>query len=194
MSNLLSRTISLSINEKQTVLSPRIPHNERWRLAVAETSKTGLVKVTVTLLHAQTSEVFTFSIGSGGATAKEFAGSAIVEIEALLGPITVTAAITEAFDDIVLNELCEDAQNLAAPWIDLGSNGGFLPPYYSYVSIYPTWTHTDIQLVDFAGANQWTSLNIPSTSMILNQFRMPSAYRLQAKGVGRITVSWSNRR
>ena len=186
--------MSLVAGEKRVALSPQIAHGKKWRLGVAETGKLGLTQVTVTLLHAQSEEIFNFSIGPGGATSKQFSGSAIIEVKATEGPTTVTVQITEDFEDVTLNEFTEVPVTLVAGWADMGTNGGFLQPYYSYVSIYPKWTHTDIQLVDINGVLQWQSLNIVSTASLLNSFRMPSTYRLQAKGVGRMTVSWNNRR
>jgi len=96
---------------------------------------------------------------------------------------------------VELIDFTEEPNVLGAAYVDLGSNGGFPQPFYNYAAVLLTGAPVDIRLVNLAGGTLWEALGANPNWLLLNQFRIGSNMRLQARGVGALAnVIWYNRR
>ena len=191
---LLSRTVALGGGESAVLLSPQYPADKRYRLSITETSGLGRALITVDMLHAANEQQIQFSLPASGGRAIELSGSAIISGLAQGGPPTLTVNITEIMPSVELIDFTEAPNVLGAAYVDLGSNGGFPQPFYNYAAVYLT-AAADIRLVNLGGGLVFEVLGINPNALLLNQFRIGSNMRLQARGAGvNATVAWYNRR
>lgn len=192
--NLLSRSIALAGGESRVLFSPQFPADRRYRLAISETTGLGRALITVELLHAQNAQKIQFSVSPNGGTAIELSGPAVISAQAQGGPPTLACDITEPMPGIELVNFTEGPLVLGAAYSDLGSNGGFPQAYYNYAALYLTGA-ADVRLASLSGGTLFEALGLAPNAILLNQFRIGSNMRLQAKGAGvTATVVWYNRR
>ena len=147
------------------------------------------------MLHAQNAQKIQFSVSPNGGTAIELSGPAVISALAQGGPPTLACDITERMPAVDLVEFTDTGIVLGAAYADIGSNGGFPQPFYSYVAIFLTGV-SDIALVGIGGGLIAEFLAIPPASTILNQIRLGANMRVQARGVAPNTATpvWYNRR
>ena len=195
-SNLLSRELKIAAGtESRTVFSPNFDYGHQYRLSIRETSGNNAVKITVELLHTQSTEDLEFHVGRNGAYALTLSGACRISASNPSGvDISISAAITGMMPLVDLIEFDEGAVVLGAAYADLGSNGGFPQAYYNYAGLYLS-AAADVRLVTGAGGTVFEVLGITPGSLLLNQFRVGDNLRLQARGVG-VTAAlyWYNRR
>ena len=191
---LLSQTVTLGAGESRVILSPQFAPEKRYRLSITETSGLGRALITVDMLYSQNEQQIQFHVSPNGGTSIELAGSAVISGLAQVGPPTLDVNISEIMPSVEIVNFREGLNVLGAAYADLGSNGGFPQPFYSYAAVYLTGT-ADIQLVNQAGVVSFQALGLPASALLLNQIFIGADLRLQARGVGtNATVVWYNRR
>ena len=197
MSNLLSRQITIpATTENITVFSPNFAYDHKWRLSCREVSGNTRINITIELLHTETTEDLTFSVGAGGGSAISLSGPAIIKVSNPGGVAAILdAAITQRMPLVDLIEYDEASQALGAAYVDLGSNGGKPQPFYNYASLYLS-AAADVRVVGLGGGMVlFEVLGVNPQTLLLNQFRIGDNNRLQARGAGvNAKVIWYNRR
>lgn len=195
---VLSRRVALGVGESQTVLDFNRP-GQLWRLSVQELDSVSSLLVTIVTGYPNSQETIVFHCGPGSAV--EYAGcnSASVDIQAVQAATTLDVQLTPHYDSqfILEQDLGGQAINNAA-WVTLGPTG-MAPPYMNYVAMM-TSLPVDVRTVTPGAAVIFQGLAIPTTALLLNQFKFGNHDRIEVRGTAIAPATqlirgiWYNRR
>ena len=200
-SGLLSRTLIVSIGETKDVLN--FHRDGEWRLSIQENDGASQLLVEITERFAQSQEKISFHVPPGGAKSYLGTGPASVKIAAEAANTEICIQLSAApRTQFPLERDCNRQTLNANPgaFLDIGTGaglvGGFAPPFMSYAAIMCDG-NIDLQTVNLAGNIVFSAANLPPNSLLLNQFKVGSRDRLQARGSAApqiCRVIWYNQR
>lgn len=177
---LLSLQLVVPNAEQRTFFSPAFPVDKEFTLSVEEVSGTGRALITVEMMHPTTQGRLQFSIGPAAGRTVRLSGPVRVTALAQNATATLDMAITASTPTTDLIDFMEAGQDLQVAYGDLGSNGGFPQPFYHYAAVYFNGV-ADIRIINIGGGVAWEVIGIAPDNLLLNQLRIGSNCRLQAR-------------
>ena len=195
---VLSRRVALGVGATQTVLDFNRP-GQLWRLSVSELDSVSSLFITVTTGFPNSEEVISFHCGPGSAV--EYAGcnSASIRIQAVQGATNLFVQVSPTYDSQFILEQDLAGQNINnAAYVTLGPTG-MAPPYMNYVAIMANLP-IDVRTVTAGGGVVFEGLAIPTTALLLNQFKFGNHDRIEVRGTAIAPATqlirgvWYNRR